>query len=136
MNKPPATVPTFAWGLAVSIKATPPTFSAATPLGQTAAVIPAATGVTAASWFMDVDITLKTITGAATSVLVTMGEVRIPGVVAAPFLGASIPAAGAANTMSTYDVNQAYHLWPFLTLGAATAGNTVTAQYGKLYGEN
>jgi hypothetical protein len=27
-------------------------------------------------------------------------------------------------------------LWPGLTLGAATAGNTVTVQYMKLYGEN
>ena len=130
-----ATVPTFLWGLAVGIKASPPAFVSTPVLGQTAAVIPAATGVTGASWFIDVDITLKTLTGAATSVLVTMGEVRMPGVYAAPFLGASIPAAGAANTMSTYDVNQAYHLWPFLTLGAATAGNQVTAQYAKLWGE-
>jgi hypothetical protein len=131
-----ATVPTFVWGLAAAIKASPPAFSAATPLGQTAAVIPSATGVTAASWFLDLDITLKTLTGVATSVLVTMGKVDMPGIVAAPFLGATVPAANVANTMSTYDVNQPYHLWPFLTLGAATAGNQVTAQYAKLYGES
>jgi hypothetical protein len=128
------TVPTFLWGLAVAIKASPPAFAATPVLGQTAAVVPTASAITGASWFIDVDITLKTLTGAATSVLVTMGEVRIPGAYAAPFLGASIPAAGAANTMSTYDVNQAYHLWPFLTLGAATAGNQVTAQYAYLTG--
>jgi len=131
-----ATVPTFAWGLAVTVVATPPAFAATPSLGVTAAVIPAATGVTGASWFMDVDITLKTLTGSNTSVLVTMGEVRMPGVTAAPFLGRTIPAAGAANTMSTYDTSQMYFLWPYLTLGAATAGNQVTAQYGKLYGEN
>jgi hypothetical protein len=131
-----ATVPTFAWGLAVTVSATPPAFSAATPLGITSAVIPSATGVTGASWFMECDITLKTLTGAASSVLVTMGEVRMPGIVAAPFLGATIPAAAAANTMSTYDVSQMYFLWPYLTMGAATAGNQVTAQYGKLYGDS
>jgi hypothetical protein len=131
-----ATVPTFVWGLAAAVKTTPPAFATTLTLGQTAAVIPSATGVTAASWFMELDITLKTITGLATSVLVTMGEVRLPGVTAAPFLGQTIPAANVANTVSTYDVNQPYHLWPFLTMGAATAGNQVTAQYGKLYGDN
>jgi hypothetical protein len=34
------------------------------------------------------------------------------------------------------DPQQVTYLWPYITLGAATAGNTVTPQWGKLYGEN
>ena len=39
--------------------------------------------------------------------------------------GWSFPASGVAPTFSTWEMDLSYFLWPYLTLGAATAGNTV-----------
>ena len=44
--------------------------------------------------------------------------------------------SGPRLSAATIDVDQQIFLWPYLTLGAATAGNTVTMQMAKLYGEN
>ena len=49
----------------------------------------------------------------------------------------TLPPSGTGNTNGTgFDVQQPLYLWPYITLGAATAGNTVTPQIGNLYGEN
>ena len=46
------------------------------------------------------------------------------------------PLGTGGTTMTVWQSDQEYYLWPYLTLGAATASNTVTVQYVKLYGEN
>jgi len=82
---------------------------------------------------MEAEIGLRTLgASGANSTLVTHGEVSSPGFAA----NAQLAPAGSGNTFATYDKALSYWLWPYLTLSAATALNTVTAQYGKLYGEN
>jgi hypothetical protein len=80
-----------------------------------------------------VDLTVRTITQVATSVIVSGGTVLAPSTIST---GWSFPATGVAPTFSTWEMDLSYFLWPYLTLGAATAGNTVTTHYCKLYGEN
>jgi len=123
-----APVPTFSWGLAVStLNAFATTSILATASG---AVTPTAGSW---SWKMEAEIGLRTLgASGANSTLVTHGEVSSPGFAA----NAQLAPAGSGNTFATYDKALSYWLWPYLTLSAATALNTVTAQYGKLYGEN
>lgn len=124
-----ATVPTFLMGLAVT---TTSTFSATTPLAASGTFTP--TAGTGAYFYLVADIGLRTIAQTATSVVVTTG--RIDGtLLPSPFF-VSLPATNVAPTMSTWDTAQQYYLWPYLTLGAATASNTVTLHMVKLYGEN
>lgn len=129
-----ATIPTWLWGLAAAVATTSaPAFSASTPLGVSAAAAPPS-AVTAV-WFTAVyDIGLRAIALGAASTLVTVAQIQSVGVNAAGEV--TIPAANTAPTMATWDTTQSYVLWPYITLGAATAGNTVTVHYAKLYGEN
>jgi hypothetical protein len=86
------------------------------------------------SWKMEAEIGLRTMGGpGTTSTLVC--HAAIDGGAFAANLQTSPVATGNA-LITTYDKNINYWLWPYLTLSAATAANTVTAQYGKLYGEN
>jgi hypothetical protein len=123
-----ATVPTWSFGLAIS---TSNTFSAATPLATpTLASTP-----TAGSWSfkMECEIGLRTLGIGLASTLVCHGAVD-GGAFAANL---ELAPAGSGNALiTTYDKNITYWLWPYLTLSAATAANTITAQYGKLSGEN
>jgi hypothetical protein len=129
-----ATIPTWAWGLAAAVATTSaPAFSAAVPLGVSAAAAPpsAVTAVWFTAWF---DIGLRTLAAGAASTIVTVGQVQSTGVNAAGEV--TVPAANTAPTMATWDTTQGYVLWPYVTLGAATAGNTVTVHFAKLYGES
>jgi hypothetical protein len=125
-----ATVPTWSWGVAIAA-ASSSAFSAATPL----ATPTLATAPTAGSWSwkMECEIGLRTLLVGAASTLVMHGAVD-SGAWAANLEFAPVATGNALFT--TYDKSLGYYLWPYITLGAATAGNQVTAQYGKLYGEN
>lgn len=83
---------------------------------------------------IELEIGLRALALGAGSTLVGWGKAVGPNLNAAGMI--PIPAAGAYTPPATYDSTQTYDLWPGLILGAATAGNTVTTQYAKLYGEN
>jgi hypothetical protein len=130
-----ATIPTFNWGLYAAVATTTaPAFSTA---GITLATTGASTPPSAVSnvWFLAIfDIGLRAIALGAASTIVCAGTIQSTAVNAAGEL--TLPASGAYTPPATWDTTQSYVLWPGLTLGAATAGNTVTVQYMKLYGEN
>jgi hypothetical protein len=128
-----ATVPTFAFGLAFTAFATPPAFSAATPLATLSnTVTPSAASGSIRGQF---HIGLRTLGAGNTSTVWASGDVQ-----AAPALTASSwwlnPLGAGGTTVTTWQSDQEYYLWPYLTLGAATASNTVTLQYVKLWGLN
>lgn len=128
-----ATVPTFAFGLAFTAFATPPAFSAATPLATLSNTVTpaAATG----SFEAEMNLGLRSMGLGNSSTIWASGHVW-----ASPALTTSVwwlnPLGAGGTTVTTWQTDQEYYLWPYLTLGAATASNTVTVQYIKLYGEN
>jgi len=124
-----ATVPTWKMGVAKTTTST----AAFTGGFETAAFTPAA--VTGARWWMDVEFTYRTLSQTNTGVVAVSGLITGPALVPSPF-GASIPASNGADTWTDWDIEQQYYLWPYLTLSAATALNTVTVQTAKSYGEN
>jgi hypothetical protein len=129
-----ATIPTWNWGLyGVVATTSPPVFGTTLALGSTGASTPPG-AVTNVPWFMNLDIGLRTLAAGAASTLVCWGVIQSTAVNAAGEL--TLPGTGAYTPPSTYDTSQSYVLWPGLTLSAATAGNTVTVQYAKLYLEN
>jgi hypothetical protein len=128
-----ATVPTFAFGLAFTAFATPPAFSAATPLATLSNTITptAATG----SFKAEMNIGLRSMGLGQASTIWAEGQVW-----ASPALTTSVwwlnPLGAGGTTVTTWQTDQEYYLWPYLTLSAATASNTVTVQWIKLFGEN
>jgi hypothetical protein len=124
-----ATVPT--WLLGVS-KTTTNTFSSTGGIA-TATFTPSVK--TAAQIMMEIEISLRSIGQTNNSTAVVQGQVEGPDFLPSPF-SSTIPATNVANTWTDWQVDQQYYLWLYLTLGAATAGNTVTTQMLKVYGEN
>jgi hypothetical protein len=138
-----ATVPTFQFSLWATT-AQPATWAAsgsAFLLGQTA--IAAAPTATTGCWFtMEWQLGLRTVgvvsgAGSNTSTVICLGEVRFPETFSTPSVY-TVPAAAAtySPTCTTWPQDQQVYLWPTLSLGAATAGNTTTLEWLKLYGEN
>lgn len=136
-----ATIPTWLWGVAFT-QAVPGAFVVTNGVA-TAARTPG-TATTGAWWHLDCDITVRAIAaGSSTSTtLVLAGTVSSEGLLPAAFSTTitsewSMPATNVSGASSAaIDVDQPIFLWPYITLGAATAGNTVTTQMAKLYGEN
>lgn len=130
-----ATVPTFAFGTAVT-QANPAAFSATNLLHAISSNTTPTAG-TAFQYLYVVNIGLRTLstTPGANSTLVTTGFIECVSGFTTPFK-LTLPPTNGANTFTTYDVQQVGYIWPYITLGAATAGNTVTPQWGKLYGED
>lgn len=126
-----ATVPTWLFGVAYT-SATPPSFSASTPLAATGTFTPSAG--TGGYFICEVDIGLRTLALGAASTIVTMGKSE-GSLFPSPFWQ-SFPATNVAPTITAWESDLQYFLWPYLTLGAATAGNTVSLHFCKLYGEN
>jgi hypothetical protein len=126
-----ATVPTWLIGLAIT-SAVPPVFSATAPLGATATFTP--TAGTGAYWRAEFDIGLRAIGLGAASTVVTVGKTE-GALFPSPFWQ-SVPATNVAPTIATWETDLQYFLWPYLTLGAATAGNTASVHFCKMYGEN
>jgi hypothetical protein len=127
------TIPTFTVGVALT---TTSTFGTTINLGSTAAFTPpsAFTG----AWFhMEVDIGLRTLGLGANTSLVMTGKLEGDALPTATFGRASIPATNTSPAVATtVDNTINYYLWPYLTLSAATAGNTMSVHSVKLYGEN
>lgn len=135
-----AVIPTWLFGVAWT-QALPAAFSASNVIAATAARTPGV--ATAGAWFeLELDISLRTLGQGAASSLIGAGSIRCEGLLPSAFSTSqidewSLPASGATGvTAATVDVDQPTFLWPYVTLGAATAGNTVTAQMVKLYGES
>jgi hypothetical protein len=128
-----ATVPTFSFGLAIS-QVQPAAFSAGTLLHAISAAVTPTAGTAYQTW-MEWDILLRA-KGApgANSTLLTTGRVRCLNGFPSPF-EVTMPQSYGVNTLATYDPEQVAFLWPYITLSAATAGNTITPQSGMLYAE-
>jgi len=128
-----ATVPTFAFSL-YTTSVTPPAFAATNLMCTATSTVTPTAGSNYECW-MEGDMFLRTLALGAGSTIVTSGRVRCPSGFPSPF-ELTLPPTGTGNTFATWDSQQQYFLWPALTLGAATAGNTATAQWGKVWGEN
>ena len=136
-----ATVPTFQFSLFFTT-AQPAVYSAAgTAVGQTAIqTAPAAT--TGCPFEMEWNIGLRTLGLGAASTVVCWGHVRLlyagAGGVESTNYTLSVPTVGAtySPTLTAWPSDQQVYLWPTISLGAATAGNTTTMEWLKLYGEN
>jgi hypothetical protein len=135
-----ATVPTFAFGVAWT-QGIPAAFSASNVLAVTATRTPG-TAQAGAWFFWEADIGLRALGSGAASQVVTAGSIMCESLRPAAYSATqsdewSLPATGTAGTSgSTIDTDQPLFLWPYVTLGAATTGNTVTTQLAKLYGED
>jgi hypothetical protein len=134
-----ATVPTWQFGLYVAVLASPPVFATTLTLGTTATFVP--TAETNYWWTGTLHIGLRTMAAGGASTIACVGDYQSDmfsttafAVTTQSFV--SMPGPGAYTPLATYDTSQVYSLWPSLNLGAGTAGNTVTVQYCKLYGEN
>jgi len=136
-----AVIPTWQFFLYTAIATTTaPAFATTLTLGSTATFTPG-TAETNDVWNATIHIGLRTLALGAASTIVAVGAFQ-SDVFQSATLGiqtttyVSMPGPGAYTPFATYDTTQAYFLWPALSLGAATAGNTVTVEYCKLYGEN
>jgi len=135
-----ATVPTFQFNL-YATTAQPAAWAATTLIGQTGAITaPAAT--TGCPFEMEWNIGLRTLALGAASTVVCWGHVRLlyagAGTVESTNYTATVPAPAATYTptCTSWPMDQQVYLWPTLSLGSATAGNTTTMEWLKLYGEN
>ena len=129
-----ATIPTFAFGLAWT-QANPGTFSASNLLHAISANNTPGGAVTLAQVKFRWDISLRTLGLGAASTLVCTGDVDCPSGFASPFKLTMPASNGSKTSATTIDITQPIYLWPYITLGAATAGNSVTLDWGKLYGD-
>jgi hypothetical protein len=110
-------------------------------LAATAAFTPGS--AVTAGWFdLEADIFLRTLALGAASVLFTRGSIRAGQFAPAAYSATNsdkqtLPATNVSGaSTAAIDVDQPLFIWPYMTLGAATAGNTVTVQSMKVYGEN
>jgi hypothetical protein len=133
-------VPTFQFNL-YGTTAQPAAWAATNLIGQTGIqTAPAAT--TGCPFEMEWNIGLRTLGLGAASTVTCWGHVRLlyagAGTVESTNYTLSIPAPSATYTptYTAWPSDQQVYLWPTLSLGAATAGNTCTMEWMKLYGEN
>ena len=123
--------PTWSFGLAVTT-GSPPVFGSTLLLATpTTAVIPT-TG--SGSWNMFANIGLRTLATGPTSTVWCNGVVTGNLFAAAPL--ELNPAGSGGTTMTTWQSDLEYYLWPYLTVTGTVTSNTVTTQFVKLYGEN
>lgn len=136
-----ATIPTWQFFLYAAIATTsPPAFATTLTLGSTPTFTPGQ-AATNFPWDATIELGLRTLTLGAASTVIAQGYFESYAFAPAAYSVTAgpkvfMPATGAYSPFATYDTTQAYLLWPALSLGAATAGNTVTVEYAKLYGEN
>lgn len=124
-----ATVPTYIFGLYL---ATTSTFATTINLAATTTFNPSAAQTNVPYWW-EVEIGARTLGLGAASTVAAFGDIT-SAAFASPFFQ-SLPTSGAYTAVTVSNDVQ-YYLFPALTLGAATAGNTVTTEFVKLYGEN
>lgn len=124
--------PTFTWSIRLL---TSTTWSAGGILLGASAALTAGTTQTLAPWFMDVDVTMRTLSIAGASTAAAMGEVRGPLALASPFAG-TIPANNTAFTVTTVDNSLQYFLFLSVACGTSNAANLIQLEMLKVYGEN
>ncbi|MEI7656106.1 MAG: hypothetical protein WCJ22_04970 [Actinomycetes bacterium] len=124
--------PTFTWSIRLL---TSTTWSAAGILLGSSAALTAGTTQTLAPWFLDADVTLRTLSIGGASTVVTMGQVSGPLALASPFAG-TIPANNTAVTATTVDNSVQYYLFLSAACGTSNAANLINLQSLKVYGEN
>jgi hypothetical protein len=136
-----AAIPTWQFFLYIAVATTSaPAFATTTTLGSSPTFTPGQ-AATNFPWDLSVNIGLRTLALGAASTITCQGWAESYAFTPAAYSATAgpkvfIPATGAYTPLATYDTTQAYLLWPALSLSAATAGNTVTVEYAKLYGEN
>ena len=136
-----ATIPTWQFFLYAAIATTSaPAFATTLTLGSTPTFTPGQ-AATNFPWDAVVNLGLRAISPGAASTVIAQGWFESYAFAPAAYSVTAgpkvfMPATGAYSPFATYDTTQAYLLWPALSLGAATAGNTVIVEYAKLYGEN
>jgi hypothetical protein len=126
-----SSAPTFTFGIGLS---TSDAFSASTVLVVSAAQT--MTNSLTSEWFdIEIELALRTQgqAGASTISAHGTGEYFTAATTQAFF---SLPAAGSYSPYSSYDTSIQYYVWPYLTLSAATAGNDITTQSLKIWGQN
>jgi hypothetical protein len=123
--------PTFTW----SIRLLTSTTWSAGGIGFSTAALTAGTTQTLAPWFLDAQITLRTLGIAAASTIMVMGEVRGPLALASPFAG-TIPANNTTITNATVDNSLTYFLFLSAACGTSNAANLIQLTGLNVYGEN
>jgi hypothetical protein len=135
-----ATIPTWQFFLYTTPLVANPAFATTSTLGSTAIFTPGQAATTVA-WDAIINIGIRTLALGTGSTLVTFGRYISNAFVTAAYNVVAtntvlMPGPAGTSTFATYDTSQSYTLWPALSLGAATAGNTVITNYAKLYGES
>ena len=136
-----ATIPTWQFFLYAAIATTSaPAFATTNTIGSTATFTPG-NALTNYVWNATIELGLRTLALGAASTVTAMGSFQSDIFGPSAFSTTqyelvTMPGPGAFTPFATYDTTQAYLLWPALSLGAATAGNTVTVEYCQLDGEN
>jgi len=103
-------------------------------LGATAALATGASAVVTTSWFLDADVTLRSLAfGATGATVVTTGEVRAPAALATPFT-AAIPSLAVAPT-ATLDNSVQYYLFLSCACGTSNSLNLINLQQLKVWGD-
>jgi hypothetical protein len=137
-----ATIPTFQFVLGANTQTTAaPAFAAPTLTLASSTVVTPSAATANVPWLLTMHIGLRAVALGAASTIVAWGQWTVSTFASTAYAVATpnyvtAPVTGAYTPVATWDTSQAYVLWPALVLGAATAGNTVTTQYAKLYGEN
>lgn len=127
-----ATIPTWQFFLYFG---TTNAFATTTILASTGTFTP--TAGTNVPWDLEADIVLRTLALGSGSTIGCIGKISCPSFPSPFFQFLGVANAGAAySPLATYAEDANAYLWPALSLGAATAGNTVTVEYMKLYLEN
>lgn len=127
-----ATIPTFKFGLSKTT-AQPAAFSGTGGIETTTFTPPNA--LTAIQVLIDYYLMYRTPSQVAGSTVSVKGFVTAPQLVPSPF-AITIPTNNGTSTWTDWEVDLPYFLWPYVTLGAATAGNTVTMQQVRMFGES
>jgi hypothetical protein len=132
-----ATVPTFVFGVAMS-SASPASFPAPSGTNIVATTTSQTPTASTGSFFeADLHMELATPLGIGGASTVRAHGMMWCDTFASPFF-VSFPPKGTTftPTCTIWDWSIQQYLWPYILLGAATAGNQVTLEYLKLYGEN
>ena len=105
-------------------------------VGSTAATAPTSS-ITGATFSMEWNIGLRTLAVGAASTVTCFGQIWCPGAIASPGV-MTIPASASSYSpqFTAWPTDQQVYLWPQLIITGGTAGNTITMEWMKLYGEN
>jgi hypothetical protein len=103
-------------------------------LGATPATT-TASGVTLASWYGDISLTMRNVNIGGASVVYTAGEIRSPKGFGTPF-SAPMPDNNVSGQVSTVDNSVTYYAFLSAACSASSASNLINIQQLDVYGEN